>query len=329
MLLCKLQLVAASRSYICNDSSLIVVPTDKGRATVVMDRQAYDSKVTDMLSDLSTYDPVVKDPAAALQTRMNALLLSLRPSNHISQQLYDCLRCSAGRIPFCMPSPKSINHGQNPPPPPPQTNSIICAFPAHLVATTSSRPACHTASLHVSLESGSLKNTCPMVNSVAVRWMGREAARTMASSAEPYRKGFVSYNQCSKGRYCQYIHVQNKLKRAWYHCFADVTLTISREALYMPRLLGGCIPKHSTALFIPKELKGDLPGRPSRILLLPLAEGDGLPPFICQIAERKLNPSRASCTSSANLLKTASASSTDTTLRSSPPDLKSNTNGCT
>ena len=97
----------------------------------------------------------------------------------------------------------------------------------------------------------------------------------------------------------------------------------------MPRLFGGGIPKHFTALFIPKELKGDLPGRPSRILLLPLAEGDGLPPFICQIAERKLNPSRASCTSFANLLKTASASSTDTTLRSSPPDLKSNTNGCT
>ena len=67
--------------------------------------------------------------------------------------------------------------------------------------------ACHTASLHVSLESGSLKNTCPMVNSVAVRRMGREATRTMASSAEPYRKGFVPYNQCSKGRYCQHIHV--------------------------------------------------------------------------------------------------------------------------
>ena len=108
-------ILAASRSYICDDSSLIIVPTDKGPATVVMDRQAYDSKVTDMLSDLSTYDPVVKDLAAALQTRMNALLLSLRPSNHISQQLYDCLRCSAGRIPFCMPSPKSINHGQKPP----------------------------------------------------------------------------------------------------------------------------------------------------------------------------------------------------------------------
>ena len=59
------------------------------------------------------------------------------------------------------------------------------------VPTSSSQPACRIASLHVSLKSGSSKNTCPMVNSVAVRRMGREAARTMASSAEPYRKGFV------------------------------------------------------------------------------------------------------------------------------------------
>ena len=60
-----------------------------------------------------------------------------------------------------------------------------------LVATSSTRPACHTASLHVSLKSGSLTNTCLMVKSAAVRRMGREAARTMASSAEPYRKRFV------------------------------------------------------------------------------------------------------------------------------------------
>ena len=41
-------------------------------------------------------------------------------------------------------------------------------------------------------------------------------------------------------------------------------------------------PKHSTALFILKRLKGNLPGRLSRLLLLPFTEGDGLPPFIYQ-----------------------------------------------
>ena len=65
------------------------------------------------------------------------------------------------------------------------------ANPTQLVATSSSRPACHTASLHVSLKSKSPTNTWPMVKSVAVRRTGREAAKTMDSSSKPYWKGFV------------------------------------------------------------------------------------------------------------------------------------------
>ena len=75
------------------------------------------------------------------------------------------------------------------------------ANPTQLVTTNSSRPACHTASLHVSLKAGSSMSTCPMVKSVAVRRMGREAARTMASSAEPYRTGFVPTTSATKGEF--------------------------------------------------------------------------------------------------------------------------------
>ena len=59
------------------------------------------------------------------------------------------------------------------------------ATPAQPVATSSNRLVCFTASLHVSRNSGSPKNTSPMVNSVAVMRIGREAARTMDRSAEP------------------------------------------------------------------------------------------------------------------------------------------------
>ena len=89
-----------------NETSLIIVPADKGRATVVMDRTAYDAKVTDMLSDSSTYKPVTKDPTASLQRQMNARLLSLRKSGHLSDFLYNRLRCSAGRIPLLYALPK-------------------------------------------------------------------------------------------------------------------------------------------------------------------------------------------------------------------------------
>ncbi len=73
------------------------------------------------------------------------------------------------------------------------------ATPALPVAASSRRPACLTASLLDSLKSGSPKNTCPKVKSVAVRRTRREAARTMASSAEPYRKGFVPTSRTAKG----------------------------------------------------------------------------------------------------------------------------------
>ena len=41
-----------------------------------------------------------------------------------------------------------------------QMHSMKSATIAHLVANSSSRPACHTASVHVSLKFGSPKNTC-------------------------------------------------------------------------------------------------------------------------------------------------------------------------
>ena len=90
------------------------------------------------------------------------------------------------------------------------------AAPTQPVATSSSQLACCTASLHVSLKSGSSKNTCPMVNSVAVRRMGREAARTMASSAEPNRKGFVPTRRTANGDFASMTVVKmSKLHQTW------------------------------------------------------------------------------------------------------------------
>ena len=90
---------------------------------------------------------------------------------------------------------------------------------AQLVATSSRRPACHTASFRVSLKSP--MNSFPMVKSVAVRKMGREAARTMTSSAEPYRKGFVPTSRATKGHFVN-IQATNTMK--WIHMWSLTTL---------------------------------------------------------------------------------------------------------
>ena len=82
------------------DTSLVILPADKGRATVVMDKSSYDTKVKTMLSDTTTYKILPKDPTSSLQREMNAILLSLRRSDHLSESQYNKLRSSAGHIPF-------------------------------------------------------------------------------------------------------------------------------------------------------------------------------------------------------------------------------------
>ena len=57
-----------------------MLPTDKGRATVVMDRTDYGEKLHRMLSEESTYQPIAKDPTPSLERKMNAQLMSLKRS---------------------------------------------------------------------------------------------------------------------------------------------------------------------------------------------------------------------------------------------------------
>ena len=52
-----------------------MLPADKGRATVVMDRTDYDEEMQKMLSEESTYQPSEKDPTPPLERKMNAQLI--------------------------------------------------------------------------------------------------------------------------------------------------------------------------------------------------------------------------------------------------------------
>ena len=71
-----------------------------------MDKSSYDTKVKTMLSDTTTYKILPKDPTSSLQREMNAILLSLRRSDHLSESQYNKLRSSAGHIPFLYALPK-------------------------------------------------------------------------------------------------------------------------------------------------------------------------------------------------------------------------------
>ena len=85
---------------------IVIVPTDKGRAVVAMDRLDYVSKINTLLSDQLTYQKLTHDPAPALERRMNKLLLSLKRSGAIPPKPYDRLCSSAGKMPLFYGIPK-------------------------------------------------------------------------------------------------------------------------------------------------------------------------------------------------------------------------------
>lgn len=62
------------------DEDILLLPGDKAKATVVMDRADSDEKMLKMLNEKSTYQPVEKDPTASLERKMNVQLMNLKRS---------------------------------------------------------------------------------------------------------------------------------------------------------------------------------------------------------------------------------------------------------
>ena len=82
---------------LASDEDILVLPADKGRATVAMDN---------MLSKESTYQPIAKDPTPSLERKMNAQLMSLKRSGQLSNDLYMQLRSLAGSVALLYGLPK-------------------------------------------------------------------------------------------------------------------------------------------------------------------------------------------------------------------------------
>ena len=88
------------------DDSILVLPADKGRATVVMDVVEYDRKMNSLLTDSKTHKRLTTDPTLSLERKMNEMLLQLKKLGSITSRLYDRLRSSAGSLPLPYGVPK-------------------------------------------------------------------------------------------------------------------------------------------------------------------------------------------------------------------------------
>ena len=75
-----------------NDDNIVILPADKGRVTVVMDKTDYFDKMDALVSDKQTYEELKRDPTPALLRKLNNKILTKTDAIHT--QRYYRLRCS-------------------------------------------------------------------------------------------------------------------------------------------------------------------------------------------------------------------------------------------
>ena len=74
-----------------NDNSIVILPADKGRATVILDKTDYIEKCNDHI-DNGPYQCLNKDPTKSIKKKCLDKLQSLKKNNHLDQTLYNRLK---------------------------------------------------------------------------------------------------------------------------------------------------------------------------------------------------------------------------------------------
>ena len=64
------------------DDSIVILPADKGNATVVLDRTKYEKKMNKLLED-ETYKTLSKDPTSKVESRISKALKQLESKGYI------------------------------------------------------------------------------------------------------------------------------------------------------------------------------------------------------------------------------------------------------
>ncbi len=69
------------------DSSITILPLDKGRTTVVLDTLQYEKQMEQRLQDTDTYEQIKKDPTEEKKRKLKVLLKPLVDENKMSKDL--------------------------------------------------------------------------------------------------------------------------------------------------------------------------------------------------------------------------------------------------
>ena len=84
----------------------MILPADKGRATVVMPKGMYNTKALELLQDRKTYMPLKKDPTSRYSTKLIDLLKNLKKKEALTKDQYRALYPTVQDIPKFYGLPK-------------------------------------------------------------------------------------------------------------------------------------------------------------------------------------------------------------------------------
>ena len=84
---------------------VVILPADKGNATVVMSKEEYDRKIMALL-DTPTYRKLPRDPTASQENKISRTLLKLKKDKKLPLRVYDRLRPSGPQPPRIYGLPK-------------------------------------------------------------------------------------------------------------------------------------------------------------------------------------------------------------------------------
>ena len=73
------------------DESIMVLPADKGRASVVMDTDTYRTKMSTLIEN-GPYQLLNKDPTDRLTRKLSEKLLTLKRSRYLPEAVYNKIR---------------------------------------------------------------------------------------------------------------------------------------------------------------------------------------------------------------------------------------------
>ncbi|XP_062706267.1 uncharacterized protein LOC134287713 [Aedes albopictus] len=100
-----------TRRFLSENPTIVVLKSDKGNKTVLMETQDYKTKMLELLQDRSTYEPISRDPTSRYQQQNNSLVNRLRNLGLIDRKTASRLTTYKAVCPRIYGQPKAHKPG--------------------------------------------------------------------------------------------------------------------------------------------------------------------------------------------------------------------------